>query len=391
MPTRRFVWARTAVATVVASVVFAACSGGAASPPAVDAGSAPPTAQASTSSEPSGERLKVRALLPAPRIIAFYPQLIPEVLGYYEDAGLDVSWEPTDGSSFVVQQIAAGNADVGVAVVGPALLGYEQSPSFRAVYDTYSNTRGHLNDLWVKADSGATTLEDLPDGAKIGVKDLAGGEVPALRQALKKAGLTEGSDFTLVPLGEDAGIQAQALADGTVDAVYIVVFSLISMRNALRDAGHEITCITCNPDEPLTTQVVIVRDQFLKDHRDAVVALGRGMAMGTWFGQSNPDAAAAAMKVINPEEQADPREVADKMTQAGISFEPEPAPADRDHYGMQNMTGWENAMAQLLDPDSASGLAAPVDLSALVDNSLIDEMNAFDRAEVAEQARTYVP
>jgi NitT/TauT family transport system substrate-binding protein len=337
------------------------------------------------------EPTKVRALLPAPRVLGLYPQLIPEVLGYYEDEGIDVTWEPTDGSSFVVQQVAAGNADVGVAQTGPVLLGFEQSPNFTSIYDTLSNTRGHLNDLWVASASGVTSLGELPAMAKIGVKDLAGGELPALRQALAKAGLTEEEDYTLVPLGESAATQAQALADGTVDAVYIVVFSLIPMRNALEEAGHTITCLTCDASEPLTSQVVIANDDFLAEHRDAVVALCRGMAKATWFGQVDPEAAAAAMRIINPEEQADPQEVADKLAQAAISFEPEPLPADRDHYGMQSMDGWQNAMDLIIDPSSPSGLRGPVDLGDLVDNSLIDGCNDFDRQEVAGEAEAYEP
>jgi hypothetical protein len=95
------------------------------------------------------------------------------------------------------------------------------------------------------------------------------------------------------------------------------------------------------------------------------------------------------MKVINPDEQTDPQDVADKMAQAAISFEPEPLPADRDHYGMQNMDGWQNAMDQIIDPSSPTGLSGPVDLTQLVDNSLIEECNDFDRDVVAQEAMEY--
>ena len=334
---------------------------------------------------------KVRALIPSDRKIDFFPMLIAEELGYYREEGLDVRWEATDGSSFVVQQLIAGSADVGAALAGPTLLGAAESPgTLKSVYDAYSNTNGHIYDTWAIEGGGVTSLADLKD-KKLGVKDMSGGEIPEVRVALSKIGLAEGTDVELLPVGESPAAQADALISGRVDAMAVIVFGLTPLREALEKEGKNLICITCNPDSVLTSMTVSVRSAFAKEKPEAVGAIGRSIAKAMVFAQTNPDAALAVMKKINPAEQADLELAKRVMANAIKTWEPEPEPANRNNFGLQNMDGWKNVMDVLLAPGTSSGLEAAIDLTTLVDTSYVSKFNDFDRSEVANEANGYKP
>ncbi|HEY1488913.1 MAG TPA: ABC transporter substrate-binding protein, partial [Micromonosporaceae bacterium] len=46
---------------------------------------------------------------------AYYPFAVARKMGYFADEGLSVTVQPTNGSSFVMQQVLAGNADFGIS------------------------------------------------------------------------------------------------------------------------------------------------------------------------------------------------------------------------------------------------------------------------------------
>lgn len=370
---------RLAACLIAVLLVTAACG--------ADMGSAGPSEAPSESAE--DELTTVRGLLPAPRVVDFFPMLIAENLGYYREEGIDIMWEGTDGSSFVIQQLIAGGADVGAALAEPTLLGAAQNPgSIVSFYDAYSNTRGHIYDTWTLEDSGVDTLADL-DGKTIGVKDLTGGEIPGLRVALSKAGLEEGVDVELEPVGESPAVQAEALLSGRIDALTVIVFDLTPLTDALEDEGAELVCVTCDPDNVLTSMTVSANASFAEANPHLIEGIGRAIAKATAFAQANPDAALAVMAEINPEEQVDPDLARRVMDAAIITWEPEPEPANRDNFGMQNMDAWQNVQDILLAPGTTSGLEEPIDLDTFVDTSFVSAFNDFDRAPIQEQAENY--
>ena len=55
------------------------------------------------------------------------------------------------------------------------------------------------------------------------------------------------------------------------------------------------------------------------------------------------------------------------------------------------LVGIGSLMEGMLNPGSQSGLDQPVDVQALVDNSLVAEFNDFDHDAVKAQAESYQP
>jgi NitT/TauT family transport system substrate-binding protein len=328
--------------------------------------------------EPVG---KITILLPFSRSIAFWPVHIAEEQGYFKDAGLDVTSEATDGSSFVVQQIAAGKSPVGIAVAEPVLLGYEQNQNFTSVYDFLT---GNVFDLWVLSDSKVQTIGDLPKGSKIALKEQSGGEIPRLNAALEKNGLTPGTDIEYVYFGENPSVAANLMSKGETEALMISWNSVVGVKEALKQEGKELRCVSCTAEQNLASESVIVSNKFLADHKDVVEKLGRAMAQATVFGATNPDAALAIMKRVNPEEQVDEAYAKAYFT-AAVDITKPRQPTNK--YGWHDVEAYDRSMQLLLTPGNPSGLAGPIDLAKVVNNDLVDAYNNFDKAAVETAAK----
>jgi NitT/TauT family transport system substrate-binding protein len=365
---RGFRGPKLAVFLISMALVMAACGGD-------DQGGADGTGEAA---QPVG---KISILLPFNRSIAFWPIHIAEEQGYFKEAGLDVTSEATDGSSFVVQQIAAGKSPVGVAVAEPVLLGYEQNANFVSVYDFLT---GNVFDLWVLADSAVQQIGDIPKGSSVAIKDQAGGEIPRLNVQLEQAGLKPGADVDYKQFGENPAVGANLLANQEAAAMMISWNSLVGVRQALQEQGKQLRCITCTTSEALASESVIVNKDFLAKNREAVEKLGRAIAQGTLFGQTNPDAALAIMKRINPEEQVD-EAYAKAYFQAALDIM-KPREAN-PQYGWHDVEAWRRSMQLMLTPGIPAGLTGEVNLDELVNNQLVPAYNQFDKAAVENAAK----
>jgi NitT/TauT family transport system substrate-binding protein len=328
--------------------------------------------------EPVG---KISILLPFNRSIAFWPIHIAEEQGFFKDAGLDVTSEATDGSSFVVQQVAAGKSPVGIAVAEPVLLGYEQNSNFVSVYDLLT---GNVFDLWVLADSQVNTIADIPKGSAIAIKDQAGGEIPRLNVQLEQAGLKPGADIDYKQFGENAAVAADLLLKGEAAALEISWNSLVGIKLALEKEGKELRCLTCDSSAALASESMIVSKQFLADHRDVVEKLGRAIAQGTLFGQTNPDAALAIMKRVNPEEQVDEAYAKAYFDAAMAIMKPR---QPQNQYGWQDPAAYQRSMDLLLTPGIPAGLTGKINLNDVVNNDLVEAFNNFDHAAVTTAAK----
>ena len=161
-----------------------------------------------TTAQSDGEATKVAYLLPFRRSIAFWPVHLAEELGYFEEEGLSVASESTDGSSFVVQQVAADAAEFGIATSDPILLGFEQSPNFQMRLRLPDRQRVRPVDEVRRAASRrwpTSRARSWPSRTSRAARS------PASRSRLRRRASPR-HDVTIQPVGEDAAIQAEALA-----------------------------------------------------------------------------------------------------------------------------------------------------------------------------------
>ena len=375
-----------ALATTVA---LAACSSAGASAPPSTASAAPTTASEAPTTAPSAASAapatpkpsgttKIGLMLSYIPSVQFFPPLLAKGLGYFAQEGLDVDIQPSEGSSFVVQQVAGGNIQTGLSASQAVLLGFRQSPNFKAVYQFANQSFG----ISVLEDSPIKTVADLK-GKKARAPDLAGGEMLALRIELERVGLSQGTDVTVEALGYNELGMAEALQAKRVDAL-----SIYWSTSAIADhAGIPLRCITCQPDQPQVGMALVVSDGLLATNRAALAGLGRALAKATLFAQTNPDAAVAVLQKVNPEGSTDVAQLKASMIVAIDAIAPKPG----GEYGANDVPAWQALMEGMLKPGSQSGLDKAVDVNALVDNSLVAEFNAFDHDAIKKQATDYKP
>lgn len=374
---RHRTWSWTMAAMLSVAVLATACGGGGGSGDnAAGTGGGSPGTNGSSTTE-------VTVLLPFTYSIAFWPVGVADKLGYFKDEGLDVSVQATDGSSFVVQQIAAGKAPIGNAVTEPALLGYAGNPTFVSFYDFLT---GNGFDVWVRDDSPIQGVGDIPKGSKIAIKDDKGGDIPRLNVELQNAGLTPGQDVAYNQFGENAAIGANLVAKRQVAAIEASWNTMVGVELALQKQGIELRCITCSGENVYAGESMIVTKDFLSQNKEAVEGLGRALAKATLFGDTNPTAAMALMKQINPEEQTDPAYTKAYFDAAIDIMKPR---QPKDQYGWQDPDAYQRNVDLLLDPSIPQGLSSPVDMNEFLDNSMVDAFNDFDHDAVVTQAKEW--
>ena len=324
---------------------------------------------------------KFTVLLPFKVGITFYPISVADQLGYFKSEGIDLDLQVANGSSAVVQQLAAGNAQIGVILAPNTLLGFAEGVKYKAFYDFVTK---NTFDLKVLENSPINKLADLA-GKKVGTIDLTRGDLPLLAGQLQKVGLTLRKDVQVIALGFNMAVQANSLKEGQVDALNI------SWNNAVgvEAAGIKLKCVTCDEAIQLASETTVVPDEILKRDRRYIVGFGRALAKATVFAEANPEAAIALMKKVAPQEQTDAA-YTKTFFNAAVTIT---TPRKPGKYGLHDIAGWERLQTIMSTPvgDQPTGLQTKVDVNQLVTNELIDEINNFDAEAVRKQAKEYKP
>src|SRR5207248_5653724 len=280
--------------------------------------------------QPAPALTKFRVLLPFRDGITFFPLSTANQLGYIKEEGIDLDLQVVNGSSAVVQQLAAGNAQMAVILAPNTLLGFAEGVKYKAFYDFLTR---NTFDVKVLPDAPINKLADLK-GKNIGTIDLTRGDLPLLRAQLQRAGLTPARDVTFVALGPTMSVHALALKEGKVQALNLSWNNTVSVEAV----GGKLKCVTCDSEElQLASETTVATDAVFKQDRRYVVGLGRAMAKATLFAETNPEAAIAIMKKVAPQEQTDPAFTKVFFDAALVIMKPrQPA-----KYGMSDVAGWD--------------------------------------------------
>jgi NitT/TauT family transport system substrate-binding protein len=224
----------------------------------------------------------VQLLLSFPPSVIWSSLLVAEAEGYFEEEGLNVTAEGTDGSGFVTQQVIAGNADYGWAAGDSVIVAYAKDDRLRAVM---CHQEQNIFRIVTLEDSDIQTLDDL-EGGTLGFTEKGGGEEPLVRASLADAGLTD--SVKQLPIGA-AGPQSQAaLEDGTVDA-YASSYPDISSLTA---AGLKFRDITPEKFNGTPGDCLVTREDVLQDEagRETIEGIARAWVKGSVFTINDPEA-----------------------------------------------------------------------------------------------------
>jgi len=314
------------------------------------------------------EITELTALIPFPSGAVFYPLFVAQDRGYFEEEGLSVTTEAVDGSGQILQQLLAGQAEVGLPSPGPFMNSVLEGSDLVSVYTLFQSNVFSLQTL---ADSEAQSVADL-EGTTVGVGTIEGGETPFVRAVLsEEAGLEEETDYDLLAVG-DGGTAAVALDRGEISA-YAAAFPDVAI---MRLRGLDLRNLLPEGFQSFFDSLVTVERSFMDENPEVIEGFGRAIARATVWGMENPEGVLDITAEHFPEEAED-REFTLAMLQETMTLFELPAEAD-GRWGYSVPESVDRYMGFLVDQGE---LPEPVDTSIFV-NDFVDAYNAFDPAEL---------
>lgn len=308
---------------------------------------------------------QVTVVVPNPSAITWTPMWVAIGEGFFADEGIDLTVEAVDGSAQVLQALAAGQADIGAPGAAPVLAARLRGVDVVYLYNLYPNS---VFGLMVRADSPVTKPSDLK-GKIVGIGTADGAEVGFTRALLSGSGMTEGKDYTFLPVG-DGGLAAAAFLRGEIDA-YAAAVSDAAIITARGLPLREIT-----PEAYLAffgNGYAALRS-YIGANRDVIEGFGRAMVRGmkVAIDKSKRDVVLADTTAGNPQEGEDRAFAEALLGQAVARMEPTQKFAGKG-FGYMPPEHWEIWQKSLLE---AGVLKKPLpDLKAAYTNEFVATWN----------------
>lgn len=316
------------------------------------------------------------------RSIQYHPYYVADYVGYFEDEGLDVEIVIVSGSSATVQQIVAGNVDIGHPSAPAVAQGVSQGNCLKQFYSfAYTNVFG----LATPESTGIQSLGDLR-GQVVGVSEPGGGEIPLVRAILAGAGLAEGVDYEMLPIGEGGALTFQALSDGAAQAYSSSVFDVASVEAA----GMPLRQLMPEEFRYFPSTNMVVTCDYFDENKETLTKFARAVAKATVWSEANEQGAKDISEFYEPELFEDP-DLAEAIWQATMEMNSLPPAIAGSPLGTHYRDGFElyiEFASQGTEEEGALNADA-VDLDELLTDELLDDINDFDRGDVIEDAENF--
>jgi NitT/TauT family transport system substrate-binding protein len=310
------------------------------------------------------------------------PFAIATKKGWYAPAGIKVQLVPVAGSTDCVKLVATGDLPYSLPSIEPLPAAIQQGVKAKIFYTAY---QGNIYGIAVPKESPIRSIKDLK-GKKIGVASMGSGGVPVARGLLAMNGLDPEKDAQIVVVGEAA--QAAALLRGE----QVQALSLYDTQYALVDsAGVRVRMLDSGPVARFPSNGFLALQDTLQKDRAQAVALVKGYAMGTVFAIANPEAAVKIVYEVYPQTRP-----SGKSDEQALRDDVKTLLARAEHWKLEagGVKRWGES--SLKDFDAYQDfllkwkvIGAKVPAAELITNDLIDEVNKFDAAAVAADAKAY--
>ncbi len=310
------------------------------------------------------------------------PFAIAQKMGWFEKDGIKVELVPLPGSTDCVKLVATKELQASLPSAEPLAIIRPQGVKAKFFYTAY---QGNIYGIAVPADSPINSVADLK-GKKIGVTSMASAGVIVARALVKQFGMDPDKDVSIVVAGESAQTAA-LLKSKQIDAL-----SQFDTQYALtQNAGAKLRFLDHPDVRKFPSNGFVALEDDLKNKRKEMVALARGYAMGTVFAIANPEAAIRILWEVYPQTKATGKDEAaalkDDLTtlEARIQnwrFEPVGA----RQWGENVEQNYQAYMDWLL---LQGVIKTKTDVKDIVTNDLLADINSFDPAAIAAQAKAY--
>ena len=310
------------------------------------------------------------------------PFAIAQKMGWFEKDGIKVELVPLPGSTDCMKLVATKDVQISLPSVEPLAIIRPQGVKAKFFYTAYQS---NIYGIAVPEGSPAKSISDLK-GKKIGVTSMSSAGVIVARALAKAAGMNPDTDISIIVAGE-AAQTAALLNSKQVDAL-----SQFDTQYAMtNNAGAKVRVLE-NPEiKKFPSNGFVALEEFLANNRKQAVALARGYAKGQVFAIANPEAAIRILWEVFPQTRATGKDEATALRDDLITLD---ARAKNWRYEPVGGTRWgDNVEANYqsyLDWLLAQGIIkTKTDAKDLVTNDLLDEIDNFDPATLAAEAKAY--
>ena len=310
------------------------------------------------------------------------PFAIATKMGWFEKAGIKVDLVPLPGSTDCVKLVATKELQASLPSAEPLAIIRPQGVKAKFFYTAY---QGNIYGIAVPVDSTVKSIADLK-GKKIGVTSMASAGVIVARALAKQAGMDPDKDIIIMVAGESA--QTAAL----LGSKQIEALSQFDTQYALTEnAGAKLRLLDHPEIKKFPSNGFVALEDFLKDNRKQAVALAQGYAMGTVFAMANPEAAIRILWEVYPQTKATGKDEATALRDDLLTLEARAKnwryePVDGKRWGDNVEANYQSYMEWLL----AQGvIKEKTSASDIITNDLLDDINRFDSAVVAADAKAY--
>lgn len=302
--------------------------------------------------------------------------VMPEMLGLFEDEGVEVELIQGDAAQNAVQLLAGDRVDLMVAnAEAPAAARADQDLPITAVYPLARQSPYHVA---VLEDSSIQTVEEL-DGERVGIIALGSGGATYAENRLTDAGL-EVSDVELVPLG--VGAPAFEALQGEEVSAFVSFDG--DLANGIT-SGYPIRFL----DDPewqtsLYGFNMYALDSYIDAEQETIEKVGRALARSTEIIVDDPEGAIRMFweeyPQSAPSDPDDPAEMekAEAILNAQLTAFHALDAANDVSWGSQEAEVWEFTAEYLYDSGYIENQVDPADLYT---NELADAYADFDQNE----------
>jgi NitT/TauT family transport system substrate-binding protein len=329
---------------------------------------------------PAGLRTVRMGVVGAAMQMTFAPYTsVPESQDYWADEGLKLKIQHLPGSTEVLQAVAAGRIDTGVILSPPLYSAVAAGVPIQSFYNVITRNFAAPR---VPVDSPIKTIADI-GGRTVGVSSLGAGSVALIRAMVaSEGGDPKSVKFVAVGAGADV---AAVVRRGSIDVVGLwdAVFA------TLEGAGINLRRISNEYFDNLGFQgVVLASRKALEAKPDFFAGIGRAIAKGTVFTAASPRAAVKAHWTVFPSSRPAgvPEDRALKTALAALEARLGSSDPVDGKYGNATSAQIEEFGRALR---SGGGLKSLPSADAVYTDALIEAINDFDAARVAEEARSY--
>jgi NitT/TauT family transport system substrate-binding protein len=311
--------------------------------------------------------------LPTPPSALFYPTLVAEELGFFEEEGVSPKVAPAAEEISATAFLDNGDADVSFADVDEIILARSQGGEHTAIFSPqHTNTAG----IVVPEDSDIQDITGV-EGTKVGLESEE--STRFLTAMLESEGVDPESVETAV-VGTSGALVAKLFEDGEIDA-YVgnaSDFTALSANDvALRNiTPEEAAAIDGNP--------MAVLPDTLTDKREAIVGFLRAWTKGQYVGQVNRE---VVEQIAREKVPAEWRNEASGEAALDLAIELM-KPDDPERIGDVREDVWGTAQDFLVSAGVIEE-GQKIEISDALDDSLIEEINDWDREEVEQAAEDY--